>query len=62
MNQPFKPHLHNRGIHRREILQAGFMGLLGLGLPDLFRMRAAQADTGRAGAATSPRGPRARVA
>lgn len=47
MGQPFKPHLHNRGIHRREILQAGFMGLLGMGLPDLLSPKSAQAAAGK---------------
>lgn len=31
-----KGHRHNWGIHRRELVQAGFTGLLGLGLVDLL--------------------------
>ena len=46
-------HRHSLGIARREFLQVGFSGLLGLGLPGLLAARA------RAGAG-SGRAPRAR--
>ena len=35
MTPPAFPHRHTVGIHRRELLQVGFSGLLGLGLPAL---------------------------
>src|ERR1700693_2900505 len=37
------PLTHPVGIHRRELLQVGFSGLLGLGLPSLLAGRAAAA-------------------
>src|SRR5438128_1981493 len=55
MKHQVKLHLHNRGIYRRELIQAGFMGLLGMSLPDLFQ-------PGAAGASVMPmvRGPKAK--
>src|SRR5512132_1237019 len=35
------------GFSRREFLKIGGMSVLGLALPDLLRMRAAAADTGK---------------
>ena len=46
---------HPVGILRREFLQVGFSGLLGMGLPDLLALR------GRA-AAASPGGSKAKPA
>ncbi len=40
-------HRHTIGIHRRELLQVGFSGLLGLGLPALAAGRAGAANRGR---------------
>lgn len=37
-------HRHNRGIHRRELIQAGFTGLLGLGMADILAARRAAAE------------------
>ena len=37
---PFTPHLHTTGIHRREFLQVGYSGLLGIGLPALLANQA----------------------
>jgi len=51
-----KGHRHNIGINRRELVQAGFTGLLGLGLVDLLNLRAAQAAEGR----VPVKGPRAK--
>lgn len=39
------PHLHRVGMHRRELLQVGFTGLLGLGMSDVLAARAASATT-----------------
>lgn len=36
-------HCHRRGLNRKEFLQVGFSGLLGLGLPQVFHARRAQA-------------------
>jgi uncharacterized protein (DUF1501 family) len=47
---PARPHRHTLGVNRRELLQVGFSGLLGIGLPSLFAQRAAAAkrsDGGR---------------
>ena len=41
----FKPHRHETGIVRREFLQVGFSGFLGVGLSNLIAARAAQAAT-----------------
>ena len=41
MNQFFATHHHPLGINRRELVQAGFSGLLGIGLPSLFARKAA---------------------
>jgi hypothetical protein len=35
-----KPHRHDSGMVRREFLQVGFSGFLGLGLPGLMAARA----------------------
>ncbi len=40
-------HRHTIGVNRRELLQVGFSGLLGIGLPSLFAPRAAGASTHR---------------
>ena len=42
------PHQHRIGLTRREILQTGYSGLLGLGLPALFAGRASAAEAGAA--------------
>jgi hypothetical protein len=46
-------HRHSTGLNRRELLQVGYSGLLGIGLPSLFAGRAEAADgrgaKGRAG-------------
>ena len=50
---------HRIGIRRRELIQAGFSGLLGFGMADLFSLAGAgpaRADTGR----PVGRGPRAK--
>ena len=43
------PHQHRAGLHRRELLQAGFSGLLGVGLPAVLgrRVQAAPATPTR---------------
>ena len=41
MNQHFATHRHPLGINRRELVQAGFSGLLGTGLSSLFTRQAA---------------------
>lgn len=43
-------HTHTTGLRRRELLQVGYSGLLGLGLPGVLggRARAAEANRGRA--------------
>jgi hypothetical protein len=48
-SHPIPPHRHDRGITRREWLQAGFAGALGLGLPALLgsHARAARAGTAK---------------
>src|SRR5438128_1832552 len=61
-------HRHNIGIHRREVIQAGFSGLLGLGLVEVLNLvtaRPAEAGVGRSalGVGTSSknaRGPKAK--
>ncbi len=40
-------HRHSIGITRRELLQVGYSGLLGIGLPSLLARRAEAADTAR---------------
>src|SRR5277367_5634406 len=49
-------HRHSVGFVRREFIQVGFSGLLGLGLSDLVagRARAAGGPAGRAPVLTSP--------
>ena len=42
-------HRHNIGIHRRELLQVGFSGLLGLGMADVLGARPAVAGTVKGG-------------
>ena len=47
---PSPPHgysHHPIGITRREMLQVGYSGLLGIGLPSLFARQAAQAAMSR---------------
>ena len=41
------------GLSRRSLLRAGFLGLAGLTLPDLYRLRAAHAAAGRPGRHTA---------
>ena len=38
-------HTHTKGLTRREVLQGGYSGALGLGLPSLLRQRASAADS-----------------
>ena len=45
---PPQTHQHRIGLTRREILQTGYSGLLGLGLPSLFAGRASAAEAGAA--------------
>jgi uncharacterized protein (DUF1501 family) len=45
---PSLHHKHNRGMIRREFLQVGFSGFLGLGMPALLTRPALAAATGRA--------------
>src|SRR5687768_10156239 len=40
------PHRHEIGLSRREALQVGYSGLLGLGLPSVLSGRAAAATSG----------------
>src|SRR5436305_13983138 len=51
------PHRHSIGITRREMLQVGYTGLLGISLPSLFAQRAesAEAAPSRRGAARKPK-------
>lgn len=46
-------HTNCAGVSRRDFLRAGFLGLAGLTLPDLLRMRAAAADHGKESKDTS---------
>lgn len=41
------PHRHAVGMNRRELLQVGYSGLLGLGLPAILARQAASADSER---------------
>ena len=52
------PHQHLAGLSRRELLQAGYSGLLGLGLPSLLAGRAQAAE---ASAPTTKRGAKSVV-
>src|SRR5262245_50513560 len=45
-------HSHTIGTTRRELLQVGYSGLLGLGLPSLLAGRSVAADSERAGGGT----------
>ena len=47
------PHRHTTGLTRREILQVGYSGLLGIGLTGLLAKQARAAD-GRARDGPSP--------
>jgi uncharacterized protein (DUF1501 family) len=49
VNRPTAPHRHTIGIHRREMLQIGYSGLLGIGLPSLWVARAQAATSARTG-------------
>ena len=40
MNPPDSVHRHRVGITRRELIQVGYSGLLGIGLPSLLAARA----------------------
>src|SRR5688572_18667430 len=42
-------HRHNAGLTRRELMQVGYSGLLGLGLPSLLsrKLQAAKTDSSR---------------
>jgi hypothetical protein len=48
-------HRHATGIHRRELLQVGYSGLLGLGLSSLLERRAAGAEAATGPAARGPK-------
>jgi hypothetical protein len=52
---PFTPHRHTTGLTRREVLQVGYSGLLGIGLTGLLakQSRAASKTPGQAGKAKS---------
>jgi uncharacterized protein (DUF1501 family) len=52
---PFIPHRHTTGLTRREVLQVGYSGLLGIGLTGLLakQSRAASAPRGQGGKAKS---------
>ena len=54
-DQSGKGHRHGIGVSRRELVQVGFTGLLGLGMVDVLSLRARPA-----GAAPSTKGPRAK--
>ncbi len=54
------PHQHRAGLHRRELLQAGYSGLLGVGLPSILA-RQTQAAPAPATAAGSSRSPKSLV-
>ncbi len=60
MTEPAASHLHRFGIARREFLQVGFSGFLGLGLPGLLAARGEAQDQAHAQAQTAPRPSRAR--
>jgi uncharacterized protein (DUF1501 family) len=45
-----RSHRHTIGINRRELLQVGYSGLLGIGLPSLLGQRALAADRSKTGA------------
>src|SRR5438105_2088399 len=47
MTPPTVPHRHAVGIHRRELLQVGFSGLLGVGLASAARATPAAAPAVR---------------
>src|SRR3984957_19430953 len=51
----FPPHRHTTGLTRREVLQVGYSGLLGIGLTGLLakQSRAASAPRGQGGKAKS---------
>ena len=51
------PHRHGIGLGRREVLQAGFSGLMGLGLPSVLGRRVSAAPE----AATAGRSPKSLV-
>jgi hypothetical protein len=51
-------HRHPAGLSRRELLQVGYSGLLGVALPSLLARRAESAEAGRSGG-TTPRKPKA---
>ncbi len=46
---PRPPHRHTAGLTRRELLQVGYSGLLGIGLSSLAARRAPGAEPGQAG-------------
>jgi hypothetical protein len=46
-SSPATGHAHPAGVTRRELLQVGYSGLLGLGLPSLLARRAAGAESNR---------------
>jgi hypothetical protein len=53
-----KPYPHRPGLNRRELLQAGYSGLLGVGLPSVLAGRSHAAPAGAAG---SPRSSKSLV-
>ena len=55
MPRPFSTHDHSLGMSRRELLQVGYCGLLGMGLPSLLSRRAQAAAT-----AATPTGRKAK--
>ncbi len=48
-------HQHTNGIRRREVLQVGYSGLLGLGLPAVLSRRSRAAQTDNSGVPTKPK-------
>ena len=57
---PHNLHQHRFGLNRREALQVGYSGLLGLGLPTLLAHQARSAETMPPAETTPPNGQRAR--
>jgi Protein of unknown function (DUF1501) len=53
VNEASFPHRHATGISRRELLQVGYSGLLGLGLSSLARLSASPCDGQRPGVASA---------
>ena len=49
MSLPFHRHRHTIGLNRREMLQIGYSGLLGLGLPTVLKAEAAKPESSLSG-------------